>query len=105
MGFDFQPMVDTAFATFGVAGEDYPAGGPAVSCTVVLKRPEVTGFLARSNFALSAEAQTVALTVDVRKSEVELAKRGDTLVIGEQPYTVREQPVLDAEKLVWTLAL
>lgn len=107
MAFDFQPAVDGLFSVFGSAAEYYPQGGASLAVTVVTRRPAVDGALLGAGVRLSGPRQEVALEADVRRSELgdRVPARGDTMVVGEQPYTVVQEPLLDGEKLVWRLAL
>ena len=109
----FDAMIDSLFGdpNLGVAAEYFSVDAPStpVPVTVIKRLPPVEGQLLRPGFVLSPERQAVALTADVRRSEVANAKPGDALVIpaGGQLYRVpaKVQPTLDSEKLVWTLPL
>lgn len=41
--------------------------------------------------------------LDLRASEVEQPQRGDTLWVGSERFEVQGEPVIDTERLIWTL--
>lgn len=113
MATEFEHAIDALFADRNLAGngaaivtaEYRPAAGGSVAVTVIKVDLETAGPLLSQEFRLSPDRQAVALLVDLRKSEIALPQRGDTVVIDGQTYIVGNTPQLDEEKLVWRLPL
>lgn len=104
---DFNLAVDSNFDIRGVDAEYFPQGGPMVPVKVIKTRPAIEAQFGASGFRLAAEKQVDAETVDIRLSELPLARKNDRIVItgAEFPYRVKSEPVLDRMKLVWHLDL
>lgn len=110
----FQLGVDAIFADPNMAADALytPPASAAVACRVIRRKPDMTAPLGTPGFQLGAAAQDVAWIFDVRKSEVAQPARGGTITYplvdgaataASKVYTVRAEPTLDDEGLVWTL--
>lgn len=117
MAFDFQPMIDLQFNTWGVAAEYFPQGGPKVAVTLIKRDPEMEGAVLSGGVRMSTDRQATAIAAAVRVKEMgdrQLAK-GDVVVVAahtvagrtfpETPYEVRQEPRLDSQKYQWLLEL
>lgn len=73
--------------------------GAAVSCRLILKRPD--------DFRDFGGAQVVSSTViaDVRVSDIAAPVKGDRIEIGSDWYDISAKPTRDRERLVWTMEL
>jgi hypothetical protein len=106
MAIDFARAADAGFRAFGKPARYCPADDLPRDCTVIVETPETGAPMMSTGFQLSAKAQEVALTADVRRSEVPCPKKGARLEVpGFGIYEIVREPILDEEKLVWTLPL
>jgi hypothetical protein len=91
--------VDRVFARFGhAASYAPPVAGAAVSCTVILNRPDEVATL--DNIPIIAEQRLV----EVRKSEVASPAKGGVFTIDAAQMQIVAAPrANDPEGLVWSL--
>jgi hypothetical protein len=104
----FDTALDTLFRDNSLAEDAVftPAAGSAVDVRAVITRSQVDSFsLGRAGLRLSPSDQAVSIVADIRRSDVAVPKKGDSLTVGALTYPVREIPVLDAQSLTWRLTL
>lgn len=98
----FDAAINTIFAdpNMSVAAE-YRVGGadPAISVRVVKVSPSTVTDWNRASFVQASHL------FDVRVADVAEPKKGDTITIAGTVYSVREEPILDAEGLCWKLGM
>jgi hypothetical protein len=95
----FAAAIDALFADANIATDAVytPTGDGPINVQVVARRPdEIVGFG-------DTRIHSATAVFDVRVSDAAAPAEGDTLEIGGETYLVQGEPVLDRERLVWTL--
>lgn len=80
---------------------EYRAGGadPAIAIRVIRSSPDVVSDWQRASFVQASNI------FDVRRSDVSAPDVGDTITVDGDVFSVREEPQLDPERLVWKLGM
>lgn len=93
----FARSVDRLFEKLGMEAGYIPASGTGIIVTVVPRRPDAIIGLGDSGI------QAEVTLFDLRVSEVEEPKTGDTIEYEGTSYRVIGEPRRDVHRLVWTV--